>query len=74
MLVGVPVMVSVSAIVSVMVSVAGQLKCREPEAGENQYAADDGVLRALHGRAELEPHGDDYASEHDRHDYVSDAG
>jgi hypothetical protein len=50
--------------------VSGELDKRKPEAGEDQDAADDRVLRALHGRAELQPHGDEQASKEDQHQYV----
>jgi hypothetical protein len=56
-----------------VVSVPGQLQCREAEAGEDQDGADDGVLRALDRGAELQADGDDDGAEGDRDENVRDA-
>ncbi len=60
--------------VGVSVTVAEQVEGEEADAGGDEQAADDGVLGALHRRAELQPDHHDHRPEDDRHQHVGHAG
>ncbi len=68
------VVVVMVMVVVVMVAVTRQLERGKPDVGCDQHAADDRVLRVLDRRAELQADDDDDRAEHDRHEYVREAG
>jgi hypothetical protein len=68
------IVVVVMVVVVVVMPVPGQLQDDKGQPGGDQDAADDRVLSALNGRAELQAHGDDHRAQDDRHQHVSHAG
>jgi hypothetical protein len=66
--------VVVVMVVVVSMAVTGQLQHGEAQTGGDENAAHDRVLGILDGRAELQSHGDDHTTQHDRDQYMGRPG